>query len=85
MNIKERENQLSFSLNFQIILSVLLWFAAISYMGYRLWNIRELPESPLAITNNVPTVRQANIDILQTSVKQITVSNLPVVRTEPFD
>lgn len=85
MTIKERENQLALNLNFQIILSILIWLGAVSFMGYRLWNLQSLPELPLTIGNNVPTIRQTNIDTLQTSIKQITVSNLPVARPEPFD
>lgn len=86
MNIKEQENQLSLNINFQIILTVLLWFGVAGFIGYRLWRVNSPPQSTLLVLrNNVPVIRQSNLDTLRTSIKTIVTSNLPVVRPEPFD
>ncbi len=85
MNIKEQESQLVFNLNLQIALTALVWILVVGFIGFRLWQLRTLPESPLVLGSNVPTIRQANIDTLRSSIKQVTGSNLPVVRLEPFD
>lgn len=85
MNIKEQENQLSFTLKFEIILTIFIWTLLVGFMSYRLW-MRSLPHEPgLSIMNNVPSIKQQNIDILRASLKPISQSNLPVVRLEPFD
>lgn len=85
MNIKDQESQLVFNLNLQIGFTVLVWLLVVGFIGYRLWQLRTLPESPLILGTNVPTIRQANIDTLRSSIKQVTGSNLPVFRLEPFD
>lgn len=85
MNIKEQENQLRFNLNFEILLCVFVWLIFWGFIGFRLYRLRATAEPPLTIGMNVPSVKQSNLDILRTSLKSITSSNLPAVRLEPFD
>ena len=85
MTIKEQENQLEFNLKAEIVISVFIWLGTCIFIGYKLWSLRSLPEIPLTIGINVPTIKQSNLDILRSSIKIISNSNLPVVRMEPFD
>jgi hypothetical protein len=85
MTIKEQENQLELNLKVEIVASVVIWLGVCFFVGYKLWTLRSLPEAPLAIGINVPTIKQVNLDILRASLKIVSESNLPVVRTEPFD
>lgn len=85
MNIKEQENQLSFTLKFEIILTIFMWSVLVIFVGYRLW-LKTKPHQPgLTIMNNVPSIKQENVDILRASLKPVSQSNLPLVRLEPFD
>lgn len=86
MNIKEQENQLSLSLKFEIFLTVLVWSLVMGFVGYRLWVVKtSMAEPTLSLGNNVPIIKQANLDILKRSIKSVTFSNLPSIRPEPFD
>ena len=85
MNIKEQESQLSLNLNLEIYSLTILWIIFWVIIGYRLWSFGQLPEVPLAIGENVPTIKQGNLEILRSSIKSVSGSNLPVVRMEPFD
>lgn len=85
MTIKEQENQLEFNLKVEIVATVVVWLGVCVFVGYKLWTLHSLPETPLAIGINVPTVRQNNLDVLRKSLKIVSESNLPVVRIEPFD
>lgn len=85
MNIKEQESQLAFTLRFEIVISVVLWLAMVVFVTYRLW-MRSLPQTQtLTIMNNVPGIKQSNIDTLRSSLKPVVRNNLPVIRIEPFD
>ncbi|HCQ31194.1 TPA: hypothetical protein DIU27_02290 [Candidatus Collierbacteria bacterium] len=85
MNIKEQESQLRLNLNLEIYSLTILWIIFWVFIGYRLWSFGQLPEAPLAIGENVPTIKQGNLEILRSSIKSVSGSNLPVVRMEPFD
>lgn len=85
MNIKEQEKKLRSNLNFEIVLTGIIWLAAIGFMSYRLWRLNTIKEFPTMLSNNVPTIKQANLEILKSSIKNTKVNNLPVVRMEPFD
>ena len=85
MTIKEQENQLELNIKAEIVVSVVIWLGVCFFVGYQLWTLRSLPEAPLAIGINVPTIKQDNLNILRKSLKTVSESNLPVVRTEPFD
>lgn len=86
MIIKEQENQLSLSLNFQILLTAVVWILVMGFVGYQLWTLKSNTSQPaLTLGNNVPTIKQANLDVLRSSIKSVTFSNLPTVRPEPFD
>lgn len=85
MNIKEQESQLSLTLKFEIWMTLLAWMLFWGFIGFRLWSLQTLPEAPLTIGVNAPTVNQTNLDVLRNSIKSVPQSNLPVVRVEPFD
>lgn len=85
MNIKEQETQLIFTLKSEIWITLLVWLLFWSFVGFRLWSLQRLPEAPLTIGVNAPTVNQTNLDVLRNSIKSVSQSNLPVVRIEPFD
>jgi len=85
MNIKEQEIQLSLTLKLEIWLTILVWMLFWGFIGFRLWSLQKLPEAPLTIELNAPTVKQTNLDVLRNSIKSVPQSNLPVARIEPFD
>lgn len=84
MNIKEQENQLALSLQFQIGLTIIFWLLMAGFIEYRLW-ASSGTQKELTIMNNVPTIKQSNLDILRTSLKSVSEINLSVVRPEPFN
>lgn len=85
MQVKEQENQLVLNLTVDIILTVLVWSGSLIFVGYQLWSLFVKKEVPVTIGFNIPTVKQANLEVLRSSIKATSGSNLPVVRTEPFD
>lgn len=85
MNIKELENQLTFKLGLEIGLTIVVWVLIVFVVGYRLWQAGKLKEQPLTIMNNVPTIKQADLDILRGSIKADLDANFEKMRPEPFD
>lgn len=85
MNIKEQESQLAFKLRFEIVLTLFVWLFVGSLVGYRLFVKSQAHPPGLSIMNNVPSIKQSNIDLLRDSLKPVNPVSLPILRLEPFD
>lgn len=85
MNIKELENQLTLKLGLEIGLTISVWILVVFVVGFRLWQAGKLKEQPLTIMNNVPTIKQADLDVLRGSIKADLGVNFEKTRPEPFD
>ncbi len=85
MNIKEQENKLRFSLSLEIYITLTVWLFFWGFVGYRLYKTQSVSNPPITIDLNVPTIKLSNLEVLRSSIRSVSFSNLPVVRIEPFD
>lgn len=83
---KNNESTLQTTLTFQVILTLLVWLALLGYAGFQLYQLRLLPTlAPTATTITIPSLNQAELSTLETSLKATESIALPITRPEPFD
>ena len=87
MNIKEKENQLSISLNFRIAVNVIAYLGLVGFMGYRLFLVSRLSPATLPLGAVVPRLKISNFEKLSEPVAATgsAVRNVPISDEEPFD
>ena len=87
MNYKEDENELLLNLNIKIILNIVIHFAVVGFMGYRIYLASNPVVSQTPSRVVVPRLKISNLEDLSVSLKATTSGDLnsQVQGIEPFN